>query len=109
MNGWQKREFYEAVKNFKNLGKQSNSNKGKTYYNCGIKGHNKGEFKFWKKQKQEDSSNVQNSNNTNIIEHETKLVAMVSKLNIGMITELYMAASTMSNDWWYDSGSIIHI
>jgi hypothetical protein len=37
------------------------------------------------------------------------LVAMVSKLNIGMITELYMAASTMSNDWWYDSGSIIHI
>lgn len=73
MNGGKKRKFYEATKNFKNPGNPSNSNKGKTYYNCGNKGHNKGEFKFWKKQKQEDSSNIQNSNNASIIEHETRL------------------------------------
>jgi hypothetical protein len=36
------------------------------------------------------------------------LVAMVSKLNIGMITELYMAVSIISINWWYDSGSTIH-
>jgi len=73
MNGGKKRKFYEATKNFKNPGNPSNSNKAKTYYNCGNKGHNKGEFKFWKKQKQEDSSNIQNFNNASIIEHETRL------------------------------------
>ena len=26
-----------------------------------------------------------------------------------MITELHMAASTVSNDWWYDSGATIHV
>ena len=34
---------------------------------------------------------------------------MVSSLHIGMITELHMATSTVSNDWWYDSGATIHV
>jgi hypothetical protein len=46
MNGGKKRKFFEATKNFKNPGNPNNSNKAKTYYNCGNKGHNKGEFKF---------------------------------------------------------------
>jgi hypothetical protein len=36
-----------------------------------------------------------------MVEHETKLVAVVSNLHIGMITGFHMIASTMSNDWWY--------
>ena len=42
------------------------------------------------------------------MEHKPELVAMVSKLHIGMITELHMATSTMSNDWWYDCGATIY-
>jgi hypothetical protein len=44
-----------------------------------------------------------------MVEHETKLIAMVSKLHIEMITILHIAASTMSNDWWYDSSATIHV
>ena len=44
---------------------------------------------------------------TNMVEHKTELVATVSKLHI--ITELYMAASIMCNEWWYDSGATIHV
>jgi hypothetical protein len=35
-----------------------------------------------------------------MVKQETKLVAMISKLSNGMINELYIAASIMSNDWW---------
>lgn len=42
-------------------------------------------------------------------EHEIKLVAMVSKLYVGMITKLYMIVSTMSNDWWYDFDETFHV
>ena len=44
-----------------------------------------------------------------MVEHEIELVVMVSKLHIRMIDELYMAASTMSNDLWYDPSATIHV
>ena len=43
-----------------------------------------------------------------MVEHETKLVAIVLNLHIRMITGFHMVASTMSNDWWYDSDATIH-
>ncbi|KAF2298893.1 hypothetical protein GH714_028823 [Hevea brasiliensis] len=30
-------------------------------------------------------------------------------LHIGMVTELNMATTTKSNDWWYDSGATVHV
>ena len=42
-------------------------------------------------------------------EHEIELVAIVSKLYIGMIIELHMTASAVSNDWWYDTSVTIHV
>jgi len=44
-----------------------------------------------------------------MVERETGLVAIILKLHIEMITKLHMAASTMSNDWWYDSSATIHM
>jgi len=44
-----------------------------------------------------------------MVEQETKLVAMISKLSNGMINELYIAASIMSNNWWYDFDATIHV
>jgi hypothetical protein len=44
-----------------------------------------------------------------MVKQETKLVAMISKLCNGMINELHIPTSTMSNDWWYDFGATIHI
>jgi hypothetical protein len=43
-----------------------------------------------------------------MVEHETKLVVIVSNLHTGMITGFHMVASTMSNDRWYDSDATIH-
>ena len=37
------------------------------------------------------------------------LVAMVSDLHIGMVTELHMAGIKISDDWWYDSGATVHV
>ncbi|KAF2282601.1 hypothetical protein GH714_043230 [Hevea brasiliensis] len=34
---------------------------------------------------------------------------MISDLHIGMVTELNMATTTKSNDWWYDSGATVHV
>lgn len=44
-----------------------------------------------------------------MIEQETKLVAMISKLSNEMINELHIVTSTMSNYWWYDSSATIHV
>jgi hypothetical protein len=81
--------------------------KKKTCYNCRKKGHLKRECRYKKKQKKEDTK-VPNS--TNVIENETsEIIAMISEMHISMITELHMAASTKSFDWWYDSGTTIHV
>jgi hypothetical protein len=64
---------------------------------------------FKRNRSKKNLSNVPNSKNANVVEHETKLIEMVSKLHIEMITKLHIAASTMSNDWWHDSGATIHV
>ena len=39
-----------------------------------------------------------------------ELVAMVSNIQIGMITELNMATNDVkTSDWWLDSGATIHV
>jgi len=44
-----------------------------------------------------------------VVEHETEMVVVILKFHIGIVIKLHMAASIMSNDWWYDSGANIHI
>lgn len=34
---------------------------------------------------------------------------MIYEMHISMITELHIAESTKSFDWWYDSGTTVHI
>ncbi|KAL0413782.1 UNVERIFIED_CONTAM: hypothetical protein Sradi_1579900 [Sesamum radiatum] len=75
-----------------------------TCYNCGKKGHIKKDCRFRKKQKKEGMPNVQVAE-TNVEE----IIAMVSNLHIGMVTELNMAAAVKSFDWWYDSGATVHV
>ncbi|KAJ4980167.1 hypothetical protein NE237_010947 [Protea cynaroides] len=70
----------------------------KSYYHCGKKGYFKRDCRYRKKQKME------NVNVVNLVEQENTLVAMISDLHIGMITELNMTAVTKTFDWWYDSG-----
>ncbi|XP_075100545.1 uncharacterized protein LOC142176513 [Nicotiana tabacum] len=52
-----------------------------------------------------------NSEKANIVENSTQgLVAMVSAMQIGMVTELNVAtAATNTQDWWLDSGATIHV
>ena len=73
-------------------------------FNCGKKGHRISDCRL-KKKKEEDTSN-----NANLVENQyEEIVAMVSEMQIGMITELNMAAATKSFDWWLDSGATIHV
>ena len=45
-----------------------------------------------------------------MIENAIKeLVAMVSQMEIDMITELHMATVIKSESWWLDSGATIHV
>jgi ethanolamine utilization protein EutP (predicted NTPase) len=39
-----------------------------------------------------------------------ELVAMVSNIQIGMITKLNMATNVVkTSDWWLDSGATVHV
>ncbi|OMO60891.1 wall-associated receptor kinase 2-like protein [Corchorus capsularis] len=46
----------------------------------------------------------------NLVNQESELVAMISEMHIGMITEVHMSnAAIESSTWWLDSGATIHI
>jgi len=48
----------------------------------------------------------------NMIEKDEvrELVAMVSNIQIGMITKLNMATNVVkTSDWWLDSGATVHV
>lgn len=94
-----------------NLTTTAISKKGRTCYNCGKKWHYKREYRFLKKQRREEPNiNVQNSNKANLVEQElTELIAMLSELRIGMITEFHMASVSKTDEWWYDSSATVHV
>lgn len=101
-------------KNFKPNGKKfkkNNSNKKQSNgacFNCGKNGHYARDCR--NKKRKIDATESNNTNNANMVENKIEdLVAMVSDMQIGMITELNMAAITKSSDWWLDSGATIHV
>ncbi|KAK0599690.1 hypothetical protein LWI29_007694 [Acer saccharum] len=54
--------------------------------------------------------NVNKTNDANMVEElGVDIVAMVSMMHIGMITELNMAVGITSSGWWLDSGATIHV
>jgi hypothetical protein len=96
-------------KNFrpnKKIFKKNNSNKKKNRacFHCGKKGHYIRECKFLKNQKNDKELNTSEAN---VID---KIVAMVSEMQISMITEVHLAsAAENSSEWWFDSGATIHV
>ena len=59
------------------------------------------------------NDNAGSSGKVNVAEAQEKelenLVAVVSEMQISMVTEVHMAYVSNTNDWWYDSGATIHI
>uniref|UniRef100_A0A2N9JAE7 CCHC-type domain-containing protein n=1 Tax=Fagus sylvatica TaxID=28930 RepID=A0A2N9JAE7_FAGSY len=91
----------------KKIVKKTNSNKdkkGRACFHCGKKGHYIRECRFLKNQMKEKELNTSEAN---VVD---EIVAMVSEMQIGMITEVHMAnAAKNSSEWWYDSGATIHV
>ena len=91
----------------KKIYKKNNSNKDKknrACFHCGKKGHYIRECRFLNNQKNDKELNT---SETNVID---EIVAMVSEMQIGIITKVRMASTTEnSSEWWYDSGATIHI
>ena len=92
--------------------KKTNSNNNQknangVCYHCGKKGHYIRDCRHRKAS--EEYANKTNS--ANMVENSgiDNIVAMVSMMHIGMITELNMAAVIKSSDWWLDSGATIHV
>ncbi|KAH9656699.1 hypothetical protein KPL70_022787 [Citrus sinensis] len=91
------------VKNDKKFKKSSTQKFSGNCFFCGKKGHRQSDCRF-KKKKEEV-----NSHKANVIENKSEeICAMVSEMQIGMITETNMA-KTKSYDWWLDSGATIHV
>ena len=59
------------------------------------------------------NDNASSSGKVNVAEAQEKelenLVAMVSEMQISMVTEVHMASVSNTNNWWYDSSATIHI
>ncbi|GKD36163.1 zinc finger, CCHC-type containing protein, partial [Tanacetum coccineum] len=77
-------------------------------YKCGEKGHIKRYCKNPKKKNQNSNKKDESANAVEQVD-TTKITAMVSKMNIGMIQELHMASVTTTDDWWYDFGATTHV
>ncbi|EXB75595.1 Retrovirus-related Pol polyprotein from transposon TNT 1-94 [Morus notabilis] len=92
------------VNNDKKFKKPGNGQKkfSENCFFCGKKGHHQNDCRYKKKKEV-------NTNNANAVEEKSEdICAMVSELQIGMITETNMAASK-SSDWWLDSSVTIHV
>lgn len=77
----------------------------KTFYNGSKKEHFIREYKYKKK-----DNNNNDMNNGYVIESESRKIAtMVFEMQIGMLTKLHIAAVIKSPDLWNDSGSIIQV
>uniref|UniRef100_A0A2N9HUD7 Retrovirus-related Pol polyprotein from transposon TNT 1-94-like beta-barrel domain-containing protein n=1 Tax=Fagus sylvatica TaxID=28930 RepID=A0A2N9HUD7_FAGSY len=91
----------------KKIVKKTNSNKdkkGRACFHYGKKGHYIRECRFLKNQMKEKELNTSEAN---VVD---EIVAMVSEMQIGMITEVHMVnAAENSSEWWYDSGATIHV
>ena len=97
-------------KNFrpnKKIFKKNNSNKdkkGRACFHCEKKCHYIQKCRFLKNKKKDKELNT---SETNVID---EIVAMVSEMQIGMITEVHMASAVENSfEWWYDSGATIHV
>ena len=51
----------------------------------------------------------ENGNSPNIANAVEEIIAMVSAMQIVMVTELHMAAPANTSNWWFDSGTTVHV
>lgn len=99
------------VKNDKGKFKRANySNKQKNVdgacFHCGKKGHYIRNCRHRKSSEQIANK----TNGANMVEDiGSDIVAMISMMDIGMLTEINMASAINSSDWWYDSGATVHV
>ena len=88
----------------------NDSKKNKTCFYCKRKGHFKLECIFWKKMKNDHAGYSGKINMAETQEKELQnIVAMVSEMQILMVTEVHIAFVSNTNVWWHDSGATIHI
>jgi len=86
--------------------KQNANKKHRVCFHCGNKGHYIKECRFKNFNKKGGFFKV------NMVEKDEvkELVAMVSNIQIRMITELNMTANVVkTSDWWLDSGATVHV
>jgi hypothetical protein len=86
--------------------KQNANKKHRVCFHCGNKGHYIKECRFKNFNKNGGFFKV------NMVEKDEvrELVAMVSNIQIRMITELNMTANVVkTSDWWLDSGATVHV
>lgn len=89
--------------------KQDNKKMKRTCFHCHKKGHYIKDCRVFKR---ENQSKENTTPKANVVE-EKDLVAMVidsmKSMEIGMVTELNMATTEKSCEWWLDSGATIHV
>jgi len=86
--------------------KQNANKKHRVCFHCRNKGHYIKECRFKNFNKNDGFFKV------NMVEKDEvrELVAMVSNIQIRMITELNMTANVVkTSDWWLDSGATVHV